>query len=194
VILTRRTSSARRWRALSLVCAFAFDLACAPDREPKLGERDVAPLHACGDELALNGRVADAAHILPEATRARLNYILQGYERRTQHQFVVVTVPTLGGSDLVLFSVRLFRRWGIGRRGVNDGMSLLVAPNEQRVRIEVGYGLERALPDDAAAKIIREVTLPRFKDGDLSGGIEATVTSVIARVDQAERKATPRVL
>ena len=101
-------------------------------------------------------------------------------------------MPSLGGSDIALYSVRLFRCWGIGRRGVNDGMGLLIAPSERRLRIEVGSGLERALPDEVAARIIREQAVPRFRAGDLPGGTEATVGAAIASIDAAERRRAQR--
>ena len=185
--MNARVPTRRIARELSVGTALFFGLACAPDVQHKPAALDVAPTHACGDELKLTGRVVDAAGVLPAAARARITTKLAGWEARTRHQFVVVTTPSLGGSEVALYSVRLFRRWGIGRKGANDGIGLLVAPRDHRLRIEVGRGLERVLPDDVAARINREVAIPRFQAGDLAGGVEAAVAAVIVAVDSAER-------
>lgn len=174
-------------RLAVLALLLAFGVGCAPDTATKPKRVDIAPVHACGDELTLTGRVVDPAHVLPNVTVSNLDRQLAAYERRTRHQFVVVIAPSLGGSDIDLYSIRLFRRWGIGRRGVNDGIGLLIAPNERKARIEVGLGLERALPDDVAASVLREV-FPRFRAGHIAGGTDAGVTAIIAAMDHAEAR------
>ena len=95
---------------------------------------------------------------------------------------VIVTVSTLGGRDVADFTRDLANSWGIGRKGHNDGVVLLVAPNERKVRIAVGYGLEKALPNALCQKIIDEQMLPRFREGDLPAGIEAGSRALIARL------------
>ena len=128
----------------------------------------------------LAGWVTDAAHILSPEQQARLSAKLQQLERSTQHQVVVVTVPTLGGRDVADFTRDLANEWGIGRKGYNDGVVLLVAPNERKVRLAVGYGLEGKLTDNACQQIIEKTMLPRFRQGDVPGGIEAGTDALIA--------------
>lgn len=95
---------------------------------------------------------------------------------------VVATVRTLGGQDIATFTRNLANAWGIGRKDYNDGVVLLVAPNERKARIAVGLGLEKALPDALCRQIMDEQMLPRFREGDLSAGIEAGVDALIARL------------
>jgi uncharacterized protein len=122
--------------------------------------------------------------LLPADAKARLEARLTAVEQQSKHQFVVVTVKSLGGHSIEDYSLRLFRSWGIGRKGVNDGVGLLVAPNERKVRIEVGYGLEKALRDEEAGQIIRADILPRFKAGDIPGGILAGSEAIIREITQ----------
>jgi uncharacterized protein len=130
----------------------------------------------------LAGRVTDAAHILSSEQKAKLSAKLQQFERATRHQMVVATVPTLGGRDVADFTRDLSNSWGIGRKGYNDGVVLLVAPNELKVRIAVGYGLEKKLTHVVCQQIIDNAILPRFRRGDLAGGIEAGTDALIARL------------
>jgi uncharacterized protein len=95
---------------------------------------------------------------------------------------VVVTVPTLGGRDVADYTRDLSNNWGIGRKGYNDGVVLLVAPVEHKVRIAVGYGLERKLTHDVCQGIIEQTMLPRFREGDVPGGIEAGTDALIAHL------------
>lgn len=110
-------------------------------------------------------------------------------EKATGHQFVVVTVTDLGGHRVEDYGLTLGRTWGIGRKGVNDGVLLIVAPNERKVRIEVGYGLEKALRNDEAASIIRTAILPAFRAGDLPRGIVAGVDAILLEIDSDKRQA-----
>jgi uncharacterized protein len=128
--------------------------------------------------------VVDDAGLLPTDAKARLEARLAAVERQSKHQFVVVTVKSLGGHSIEDYSLTLFRSWGIGRKGVNDGVELLVAPNERKVRIEVGYGLERALRDEEAGQILRTDILPRFKAGDMPGGMLAGSEAIIREITQ----------
>ena len=95
---------------------------------------------------------------------------------------VIVTTPSLNGQKIEDFGVRLGRTWGIGRKGINDGVLLIVAPNEHKVRIEVGYGLEKTLSDPICAQIIRNEIIPRFHRGDIAGGIGAGALAIIDRI------------
>lgn len=149
--------------------------------------KSVAP--AGYDFPALSGRVVDAAQLLPPASRAAINEKLAALETRTHHQFVVVTVLALGGHPIEDYGVRLGRTWGIGRKGINDGVLLIVAPQERKVRIEVGYGLEKALRDEEAKAIIDTAILPAFRAGDYPRGIAAGVDGIIREISPPERLA-----
>ena len=124
---------------------------------------------------APNGPVNDFANILDDATEARLRALIGGVERDTTAEIAVATVPSLDGSAVEEIATRYFNTWGVGQKALNNGVLLLVAPNEREVRIEVGYGLEPILPDGLAGEIIRKTVLPKFKDGDYPGGIAAAV-------------------
>ncbi|MFM6932800.1 MAG: TPM domain-containing protein [Novosphingobium sp.] len=133
--------------------------------------------------IPLAGRVTDTAQILTPKQRSTLTDKLEALERKTQHQFVVVTVPSLGGRDIAEYTKDLANTWGIGRAGVNDGVVLLVAPTERKVRIAVGYGVEKKLPDSLCLQIIEHKILPRFREGDMSGGIEVGTAAVISQLE-----------
>jgi uncharacterized protein len=138
---------------------------------------------------ALTGRVVDEADLLPPAQEATLNQKLARVEREVGPHFVVVTIPTLQGYPIEEYGVQLGRRWGIGSKERNDGLLLIVAPSERKVRIEVGYGLERRVTDPFAAKVIREDILPRFHAGRFPEGIEAASDALISRLRSKESDA-----
>lgn len=128
----------------------------------------------------LTGRVVDRADLLAAATERALTERLAGHERAGGNQVVVVTLPDLGGTTIEEYGYQLGRHWGIGRRDEDDGVLLIVAPNERRVRIEVGYGLEGVLTDALAANIIHTVILPAFRRGQFEAGIVAGVDAILA--------------
>jgi uncharacterized protein len=132
------------------------------------------------DFPALNGRVVDDAGILDGETRAALTQKLAEFEAKTTDQFVVVTLKSLQGTSIEDFGVELGRHWQIGQRDKNNGVLLIVAPNERRVRIEVGYGLEGALTDAVSRLIIENGIAPRFRAGDFAGGITRGVDDIIS--------------
>lgn len=132
--------------------------------------------------LALSGRVTDAAHVLSAEQTVRLTLQLQEFERSTKHQMVVVTVPTLGDAEIAKFTRELANQWGIGRKGYNDGVVLLVAPTERKVRIAVGYGLEGTVTKAFCQQVIVEKMLPHFRQNDFGAGIEAGINALIARL------------
>lgn len=119
----------------------------------------------------LTGRVVDAAHVLDPATAAALDARLAAQEAKATDQVVVATVPSLEGTSVEDYANRLFRAWRIGQEKKNNGVLLLVAPKERKVRIEVGYGLEGILTDAVASTIIRNAIVPAFKSGDMARGI-----------------------
>jgi uncharacterized protein len=129
--------------------------------------------------------VVDQANIIPPDEEARLTALLGDFERRTKHQLAIATVPSLQGLPIDTYSLRLARKWGVGRKVHNDGVILLVAPQERKVRIEVGYGLERTLTDQRCAVIIRDRIIPSFKAGNFPAGITAGARAIIARLDVA---------
>lgn len=144
----------------------------------------------------LTGRVVDAANILPPETETQLTAQLAQLEAETTRQFVVATVPDLQGYDIAEYGYRLGDAWGIGQKGENNGIMLIVAPNERRARIEVGPGLEAIVPDVLASRIIRNDMIPRFKADDYPGGIVAGANSVMTliRLPPGEAAAQARTL
>lgn len=137
--------------------------------------------------------VVDAANIIPPDQEAELSQLLDQFEQQKGQQFVVATVPSLEGRTIEDYGYRLGRTWGIGRQGVDDGVILLVAPNEKKVRIEVGYGLTPVLTAQLSGLIISEQILPRFRDGNMPAGIRAGADAILAQLrlpaPQAEARA-----
>ncbi len=127
----------------------------------------------------LTGRVVDEAHIVPQPAAARMTAKLASLESQSGIQLVVATVNSLAGDEIEPYANALFRAWGLGEKTKNNGVLLLVAPNEHKVRIEVGYGLEGTLTDALAKIIIANAMVPRFKSGDFGGGIERGVDDII---------------
>jgi uncharacterized protein len=127
---------------------------------------------------ALTGRVVDAANILSPAQEVSLDAKLTRLEQQSKRQLVVATIPDLQGYEIADYGFRLGDHWGVGDKQRDDGVILIVAPEEKRVRIEVGYGLEGILPDIVAGRIIRDSIVPHFKQNDYPGGISAGVDSI----------------
>jgi uncharacterized protein len=128
---------------------------------------------------SLTGRVVDEAGILDAATRSALTQKLADLEAKSSDQLVVVTLSSLRGATIEDYGVRLGRHWQIGQKGKNNGVLLIVAPHERKVRIEVGYGLEGTLTDAIAKVIIENSILPRFKAGDFPGGVRRGTEDII---------------
>jgi uncharacterized protein len=128
---------------------------------------------------ALTGRVVDEAHILDANTQATIERKLADLEAKTGRQLVVVTLNSLQGYEIEDYGYRLGRAWGIGQKGSNTGALLIVVPNEHRVRIEVGYGLEGTLTDAVSRLIIENTILPRFRVNDFAGGIQRGVDDIV---------------
>jgi len=127
----------------------------------------------------LTGRVVDAANVIPPDEEARLTQKLAALEVQSRRQLVVVTLADLQGYDIADYGYQLGRAWGIGEKDKNTGALLIVAPNERKVRIEVGYGLEGTLTDGLSSLIIQQRIIPAFKAGDMPGGIEAGTDAII---------------
>ena len=128
---------------------------------------------------ALTGRVVDQANLLDAAAKARIEGKLAALEQKTGDQLVVVTLTSLQGYDIADYGYRLGRAWGIGQKGKNNGVLLIVAPNERKARIEVGYGLEGTLTDALTRVILDQGVFPAFRGGDYAKGIERGVDDIV---------------
>ncbi len=126
----------------------------------------------------LEGRVVDAAELLSPEQEAQLTQLSSEIEAASTRQFVVATVPDLQGYDIADYGYQLGRAWGIGQKDANNGILLIVAPNERKVRIEVGYGLEPIMTDALSSQIVNDTILPKFRDGDMAGGIVAGAQAI----------------
>jgi uncharacterized protein len=142
---------------------------------------------------AFTGRVVDQAHVLSPEVQAQLDQQLGALEAKTSRQLVVVTLASLGGDDIADYGYQLGRAWGVGQKGLNNGVLLIVAPSEHQVRIEVGYGLEPIITDALSSQIIQQAILPKFRAGDVQGGIvdgtQALVDQLSLDASTAEAKA-----
>ena len=131
---------------------------------------------------SLEGRVTDLTGTLQPAQKADLESALAALEHERGAQIAILLLPTTQPESIEAFSIRLAEAWKIGRKGVDDGVFIVVAKNDRRVRIEVGYGLEGAIPDAAAKRIIEEAITPRFKAGDFHGGLQAAASRLASLI------------
>ncbi len=159
----------------------------------------LAALFAAGPSFAqtfpeLSGRVVDAAELLSPQQEAELTQKLAALEQASSRQLVVATISDLEGYPVEDYGYRLGRHWGIGQSEANNGTILLVAPNDRKVRIEVGYGLEPIVTDAISHQIIQETILPRFRDNDMAGGIVAGADALIAQLGAPPEVAEQRAL
>jgi uncharacterized protein len=140
---------------------------------------------------ALTGRVVDGANVIDAATREQITQKLAAFEAKSSDQVVVVTVPSLDGEEIEPYSNRLYRSWALGQKQENNGVLLVVAPNDRKVRIEVGYGLEGTLTDLLSKLIIENAIIPGFRSGDYAGGISKGVDGILTVLsgDAAELEA-----
>jgi uncharacterized protein len=158
--LAVRGPSAGLW--LAIVCLFCLCVAASALNFPPL-----------------SGRIVDQAGIIPTDTQAAIEAKLADLENKSGIQLVVATVTSLEGQDIEPYANQLFRTWKLGEKARNNGVLLLVAPNERRVRIEVGYGLEGTLTDALSKVIIANAMAPRFKAGNYGDGISRGVDDII---------------
>ncbi len=128
-------------------------------------------------------RIVDQAAVLSPATREQLDRLLAEHEKRSSNQIVVVTLPSLGGLDIAEAGLQLGRAWKLGTKQNSNGVLLVIAPAERKLRIEVGYGLEGNLPDARAFQIINTEIVPRLRAGDLEGGVIKGTLAIIAAVE-----------
>lgn len=135
------------------------------------------------DVPPLTGRIVDLAHVLPTQVAASLTRDIEAHETKTSNQVAVLILPSLEGEPLEEFSHRIATGWKLGRKGTDNGVLLLVALKDRKVRIEVGYGLEGTLTDLRSAHIIRNEIVPRFRTGDLPGGITAGTQAILGAIE-----------
>jgi uncharacterized protein len=131
----------------------------------------------------LTARVTDLTNTLTAAQRDSLENELRAFETRKGSQIAVLIVPTTGPETIEQYSIRVTDAWKLGRKGADDGVLLLVAMDDRALRIEVGYGLEGVIPDAVANRVINEIIVPYFKQGDFYGGIHAGVSRLIRLID-----------
>jgi uncharacterized protein len=128
----------------------------------------------------LSGRVVDNAHLLDTPSIEALENVLKENEEKTGRQIAVLTLPSLEGESIEDFSMKVARTWQLGQKGKNDGILLLVAVNDRKMRIEVGYGLESVLPDALAGEILRREVTPRFRQGEFDEGVMKGVEAILS--------------
>jgi uncharacterized protein len=133
----------------------------------------------------LAGRINDNAGILSAATITRLETLLKDHEDSTSNQIVVLTIASLEGEVLEEYAIRVAQTWGLGQKGKDNGVLLLVARDDRKVRIEVGRGLEGQLTDVVSGVIIRKEIIPAFKDGDYDRGVTAGVEAIVSAIQGA---------
>ena len=126
----------------------------------------------------LTERVTDLTGTLSADEKASLTASLTALEKDKGAQVAIVMLPTTQPEAIEQFSIRLADAWKIGRKGVDDGVIIIVAKNDRKMRIEVGYGLEGAIPDAIAKRIVAEQMGPRFREGDFAGGLKAAVATL----------------
>jgi uncharacterized protein len=141
---------------------------------PALAQVEIPPLRA---------PVTDLTGTLTQDQIATLEQRLRAFEQRKGSQIAVLFVPTTQPETVEQYSIRVAEAWRLGRRGVDDGVLVLVAKDDRAVRIEVGYGLEGALPDVLANRITDQVIVPRFREGDFYGGVTAAIDRIIAVIE-----------
>lgn len=151
---------------LALCFGSAATLAVAVRPVPQLGER-----------------VVDLAGVLDAQQKQTLESELAALEKRKGSQIAVLLVLSTEPEDIAQYAIRVFDQWKLGRKGVNDGVLLIVAKDDRRMRIEVGRGLEGAIPDAATARILRDYVKPKFRDGDFYGGIHDATAALTKLID-----------
>ena len=177
----------------ALFCVFtlvlgllAVNLSAADNAAEQNASAKETPSKESSKSPALTGRVVDQAGILSPAVKAELETALAAHENNTTNQVVVVTLESLNGANIEEYSLELGRRWGIGQKGKDNGVLLVVAPNDKQIRIEVGYGLEGILTDALSSNIINYYIIPEFKKGDIENGIKIGTQKIIALLEGDE--------
>lgn len=168
-----------RLKALASLCIAAMLLAFAG-----------VAAHAQDYPPRPDGPVYDGAGILSEATKAQLDAELRTYNAETGRAIIVATVPSLGGASIETYATTLYTdKWGIGGKERDTGLLLLIAPNERRMRIEVGYGLHGYFGGIMAGRVINDVIAPRFKEGNFDAGVTDGVAAILAHLAKSPEDA-----
>ena len=149
--------------------------------------------HAAPKFPALTGRVVDDAHVLSAGAQQQITSELADLEAKTGRQLVVVTLPSLQGYAIDDYGYQLGRAWGIGQKGQNNGALFIVAPSEHKVRVEVGYGLEPVLTDALSSVILQEKVLPKFRSGDVQGGVLDGTAAIVQQLNLPDEQAKQNV-
>ena len=134
----------------------------------------------------MDARVLDRAGLLSQSEAQALTQKLKALEDRQGSQVAIVIMPNIGGLPIEDFSIRLVEKWKLGRAGVDDGVLILIAQEERKIRIEVGYGLEGPIPDAKANRIIENIITPNFRNGDYYAGLDEATDAIIALIDGEE--------
>jgi len=124
------------------------------------------------DTPRLAGRVTDLAQVLSADENAALTALLARYEKETTHQLAVLTIPTLSGESIDAYAMRVANTWGLGRKGVDNGMLVVLAMAERQVRIQLGYGFERYISNAQASQIIQTLMVPSFRRSEYAKGLD----------------------
>jgi len=173
----------QRWRLVLLALPALTGCGAADGREANACRpAPKATVSPANIPMRPNGPILDEADILPASQEATLDAHLRGYFQQTGNAIVLVSVTSLNGQKLEPFATDLYNRWGIGDARTNRGLLVLVAPNERKVRIEVGCGLEAAVPDLTASEIIQRDMLPAFREGNLERGTLAGLDALEKRL------------
>lgn len=142
----------------------------------------LAPYADAKEVPYLSGRVNDTAAMIPTEVRTRIEGALKELEKQTGAQVAVLTIDSLDGEPLEDYTLRVAQTWKLGRKGVDDGVLLLIAKDERKMRIEVGYGLEPKLTDLQCKRILDDVIRPAFRNGDFGAGVESGVNAIIGTI------------
>lgn len=169
-----------RWFAIAAAWAVGFALAGIAQAEPNFPQ--------------LTGRIVDLSGLISDVDKQAIETEIKALEETSTDQIAVITVPSLQGYPIEDYAYQLGRKWGIGQKGKNNGILLVVAPNERKVRIEVGRGLEPLMTDVMSSIIVNNAIMPAFRRGDFSGGIRAGVRDIkdVLLGDAEEVKARAR--
>lgn len=138
----------------------------------------------CAIPQSPQGQVSDFAGVIEQNMKSQLTMLVQEVEQKTSAEIAIVTIPSLEGADIESTAVRLYQKWGIGKKGKDNGVLILMSVQDRLVRIEVGYGLESFLPDGKCGEIIREDMIPYFKEGQYGNGIAAGTARVATLIAQ----------
>ena len=147
----------------------------------------ILPIAAHASFPRPTGFVNDLAGVIEPQTKASLETFLASFAKQTGTEVAVATLPSLNGRPIEDVAVELFKSWGIGKKGKDNGVLFLVAPNEKRMRIEVGYGLEGAINDAMAGRILDDYVVPRFRAGQMGDGIAAGAVAIVSTIVEREK-------